>query len=66
MLVVVICTEFIKETLKLVNEIHTHIHTHTHTHTHTHICWVTCIEPKIGLSDVACMVINWVRISCSC
>ena len=28
--------------------------------------WVTCVKPKVGLSDVACMPINWVRISCSC
>ena len=24
------------------------------------------VKPKIGMSDVACMTINWVRISYSC
>ena len=25
-----------------------------------------CVKARIGLSDFACMIINWVRISCSC
>ena len=27
---------------------------------------MTCVKPNVGLSDVACMVINWFRASCSC
>ena len=28
------------------------------------MCWATCVKPRIGLSGVACMTINSVRISC--
>ena len=30
------------------------------------MCQVTCVKPKIELSDISCITINWMRISCSC
>ena len=30
------------------------------------MCWVNCVKPRIGLSNVACIIISWVRVSCRC
>ena len=30
------------------------------------MCWSNCLKPRIRLADIACMIINWVRTSCSC
>ena len=29
------------------------------------ISWVPCVKPVVGLSDVGCIIINWVTINCS-
>ena len=78
MLVVVIYNEFINETLNLVTE-YTLTYTYIHIRGLIKISsWkayciynvykgcVNCVKPKIGLSNVTCMTISWVRMSCTC
>ena len=67
MLVVVIQNEFINKTISLVNEkklLENWLNLAPEKF--IKICWVNCLKPRIGLSDVACIIINWVRICYSC